>query len=533
MRLGCAKLSILRIMFIQRSFNITSLCQPSTFCLFFVLLGVFVRVFLFSQDFDLIPDEARLSASIWHAGFQDIFAGRLTFNQNAPLGFLLTVKILAFFFGSSELILRLLPFIAGILLFPLAYKFAIKEFNEKFACIFLFFLVCSEPLLFYSIQFKQYSVEAFIALFWVYKRERLANWNFILLAMVSILFSSTAPLILAGICISHFILLPKTLKSMIPKLLALAVFSAAYYFLWLNQLEGKNFMNSFWDGFWFPNLNFIQFIGRHFINLTPYITQYEPSVYLYAALTIVLSLLGFYFLFKEHKSIAIIILVTLFSILLMYFLKIYPLGIPLDPILNQTENFAMAQVVGSRLMVYFIPVIFIAISFGLYKILGILNSRYFAISCILLIVLSLSPNIGRMQTGLGAAEYFALLEKTKPYLTEKSVILMSTFNSTVHTYYQRNNLQNEYFSISYMFREAILMEPIQNIEIGKSFVFYEYSDLFSSLKYLGVNRAIFIFANYDSYQMQFLKYLPEYLKQTSYEWLMFPAKDAAAVVVDF
>jgi len=518
---------------ILRSFNITILCQPSAFCLFFVLLGVFARVFLFAQDFDLIPDEASLSCSIWYASFSNIFAGSLPYDQNAPLGFLLTIKILALFFGSSELILRLIPFIAGILLFPLAYKFAVKEFNEKFACIFLFFLACSDSLLFYSIQFKQYSVEAFIALFLIYKRECCASWNFILLAMVSILFSSTAPLILAGIYISHIAFMPKEWRSIFPKLLALAVFSAFYYFLWLNQLEGKNFMNSFWDKLWFPNLNFIQFIGRHFINLTPYITQYAPSVYLYATLTIVLSLLGFYFLLKEHKSLTVIILVALFSTLLLYFLKFYPIGMPLDPVLNQTENFAMAQVVGSRLIVYFIPVIFIAISFGLYKILNILNSRYFVISCILFIIFSLSPNIGRMQTGLGAAEYFDLLEKTKTYSTEQSVILMSAFNSTVHTYYQRNHLQNDFLSMRYEYGQFIHMKPIQTIEYGQLFDFMNYFDLFSKLKHFGINRAIFLFANYDYGQKQALKFLPAYLEANSYEWLMFPAKNSTAVIVDF
>ncbi|MDR2580632.1 MAG: hypothetical protein LBC85_06540 [Fibromonadaceae bacterium] len=507
--------------------------QQAIFCLFFILLGVFARVFLFAQNFDLTPDDASLSASIWQTNFSDIFAGLLPFNQNAPLGFLLSVKILAHIFDSSELILRLIPFIAGVLLLPLAYKFAVKEFNEKFACVFLFFIVCSDPLLFYSIQFKQYTVEAFIALFLIYKRENCTSWRFILLAIVSILFSSTAPLILASIYITHIIFAPKIWQSMLLKLLVLASFSGFYYFLWLNQLGGKSFMQNFWGAFWFPNLNFIQFIGRHFINFTPHITQHDPFVYLYAALTIILTLFGFYFLLKENKKLGVIILLTLFLVLLLYFLKIYPLGMPLDPILNQTENFAMAQVVGSRLIVYFIPIISIAIAFSLYKILNALNSKF--VLFILLAVLSLSPNISRMQMGLGIAEYSTLLEKIKPYTTSETPILVSAFNSVLHLYYQRKNLQNDYFSMHYHVGQIVYVNPSQSTSDGYLFFpqINNFHDLFSALKSLDVNRAIFLFANYDHYQTQAFKFLPDYLKENNHTWLMIPTKNAAAVIVDF
>lgn len=501
------------------------------FCLFFVLLGVFSRIFLFAQDFDLMPDEAGLSISIWYASFSDIFAGHLPHNQNAPLGFLLSIKLLAFIFGSSELALRLIPFIAGILLLPLAYKFAIKEFNEKFACVFLFFIVCSDPLLFYSIQFKQYSLEAVIALYLIYKRENCANWHFILLACISILFSNSAPMVLAGIYISHITFKPKMWSYMLPKLLALALFSALYYFLWLNQLSSKNYMYSFWEALWFPNLNFIQFIGRHFINFTPYIIQYEPYMYLYAALTIILTLFGFYFMLKEKRSLAITILVTLCSILFLYFLRIYPIGMPLDPILIQTENFAMAQIVGSRLIVYFIPIIFIAISFGVYKIFNM--SRFFSLLCILLIIFSLSPNIGRMHIGLGIPEYSILLEKIKPYSTNQTPIIVSSFNSNLHLYYQRENLQNDFFAMHYNTGQLVYVNPIQSITSGQfSYQFGNFSELFSTFKSMDLERVIFLFANYDYAQKQYFQFLPNYLKENNYTWLIFPAKEATAVIVD-
>jgi 4-amino-4-deoxy-L-arabinose transferase-like glycosyltransferase len=82
----------------------------------------------------------------------------------APLGFLLSVKVLSFCFGYSEYSLRIIPLLAGILIFPIAYSFAVREFDKKFACVFLFFLATSTPLLFYSIQFKHYATETLVSL---------------------------------------------------------------------------------------------------------------------------------------------------------------------------------------------------------------------------------------------------------------------------------------------------------------------------------------------------------------------------------
>jgi hypothetical protein len=504
------------------------------FCLFFVLLSVFARVFLFAQNFDLAPDEARLAANIWYCSFADIFSGNLIFGQNAPLGFLLIVKILASIFGSFELVLRLVPFIAGILLFPLAYEFAVKEFNEKYACIFLFFLTCSDPLLYYSIQFKQYSIEAFIALLLIYKRENCAKWSFILLAMASILFSTTAPMVLFGIymamLLKNYYPIPWNL---LPKMLILFSFSILYYILWLNQLD-SNILQDFWKSLWFPNLNFIQFIGRHFINFMPFITQYEPYVYLNAALTIILALSGFYFLLKTKKNVSPAILSILFLISLFYFLKIYPLGMPLDSILELSENFTMAQVVGSRLILYFLPLIFIVISFSLYKFLNHLRLKVFIAVLVLFALLSLLPNIGRLQNGLGISEYSILLEKIKPYSTNNTALFVSTYNYEIQIYYQRKNLQDNFFSTHYGQKYTIHANLTQSIEFGKKYDFRNYSieELLLGIKSLGANRVIFLFTNYDPFQIQYLQSLLDHLPKSNHEWLIIPSKDAAAVIVE-
>jgi hypothetical protein len=208
---------------------------------------------------------------------------------------------------------------------------------------------------------------------------------------------------------------------------------------------------------------------------------------------------------------------------------------PLDPVLNQTGNFAMAQAVGSRLILYFIPLLFIAISFSVYKFFINLNSKIFILIFILFASLSFSPNIERMQNGLGISEYSILIEKIKPYSTNQTALFVSGYNSALQIYYQRKNLQNfSFFATYYNKGYAIYLIPIKNLQEGISYNFINNSidNIFSNLKSIGANRAVFLFANYDDPQIQFLQFLLDHLPKSNHEWLIIPSKDAAAVIVE-
>jgi hypothetical protein len=102
-------------------------------------LAITTRIAIYVHNPNFWIDEALLAQSAFATSLKEILQANLPGNQAAPLGFVLSFKALSFCFGYSEYVLRIIPLLAGILIFPIAYSFAIREFDKKFACIFIFF----------------------------------------------------------------------------------------------------------------------------------------------------------------------------------------------------------------------------------------------------------------------------------------------------------------------------------------------------------------------------------------------------------
>jgi len=275
--------------------------------------------------------------------------GNLPANQTAPLGFLLLVKALSFCFGYSEYVLRIIVLLAGISIFPIAYSFAVREFDKKFACVFLFFLTISTPLLFYSIQFKQYATEILVSLIYLnsfcLNRKNIIEKNkiplsFVLIAVVGMLFSNASIFVLAGLF--AFVLFEqweiKRLKLFLLnnwlKILIVAAFLLCYYLLWINQVKAikNDFMNDYWKG---SNIKFtIYWIEFLLKNMTGYFIDVKYNLYLNCTF------------FKEKRYMFFAISTGIGFYLVAYFVGKYPLissRIDLPPL--------YLQPIGSRVFV--------------------------------------------------------------------------------------------------------------------------------------------------------------------------------------
>ena len=92
-----------------------------------ILTGIFLRLYHYFNNRSLWEDEIYLSTGIDKLNFTQILHQPLDFQQKAPIGYLLVVKLCTMLFGPREMGLRFFPLVCGIaLLFvfqPIARKF--------------------------------------------------------------------------------------------------------------------------------------------------------------------------------------------------------------------------------------------------------------------------------------------------------------------------------------------------------------------------------------------------------------------------
>lgn len=440
--------------------------KADCFCLFFIALGVFTRVWLYVAQSGLFLDEAYLATSIYHSSFKDVLTGSLPYGQVAPLGFILSVKLLALVFGDSEYVLRFIPFVSGILLLPVAYIFAKREFGAKFACIFLFFLCISDSLLFFTFQFKQYSSEAFIAMLYLCLFSLFRNkiklsgnipWFFIVLAPILTLFGNSPIFVLCGI---FFTILYEQNKNILLflrknciKFFAIVLACLAYYILYLSQINAvnNNLMDNLWNPYYLPKefSKIPAYLQGYVLPLIGnYFTVITSSIYINTLFFTVCFCIGNFFLLRDKKHIFAAITVTLCILLFLYIVRLYPLGIPLD---KGTRRF---YAVGIRLLIYFIPLSLIPISLCLEKLWNFFLAKKLAKYNLAVSLFAFCAIAGfavyingkGIIKGVGFYEEKSIIEKMNYFQSENSIIFMNKGAEPVYLYDQnRNKESREYY----------------------------------------------------------------------------------------
>jgi len=430
------------------------------FGFFFIVLGIFARIWLYLQNGELLMDEAYLAASIYHSSFKDILSGNLPYGQTAPLGFILSVKLLSQLFGPSEYVLRFIPFVSGILLLFLAYSFVKREFNIKTAGIFLFFLSISDPLLFYTVQFKQYQTEALISLiylnFYCLKRQTIMAGNMpfklVPMSLILVLFGNTPIFVLCGIFLAILYEQRKNnnlllfLKNNCVKILIVALSCIAYYYFYLSQINAvkSGFMHSFWDRYYIGNewsiFEKIPLYFKHYVIplIGQYFTVISPIEGVNALLFTGCFCGGCYFLFHKKNHIFIAIITTICILLFFHITRFYPIGYPLS------KNEMDIYVVGIRLFLYFIPISLIPVSFFLEKSL---QQRYVAIFAFcIMAVFAIYSNEWRFDKGIVGYEVGHIVKEMNKFNNGNSLIFMNKGAEAAYLYRQHGNKESrEYY----------------------------------------------------------------------------------------
>ena len=146
------------------------------FVLIFLIIasGFYIRLDFYLQADPLWPDEMSLHLNVLKHSFAELFQV-LDDNQTAPPLFCVISKIITGLFGyKNVLYIRLLSIAAGcgsVYLFFLLLK---KSFQNKIAiAAALFLLSVNIPLIYYSKEFKTYSLDAFITIFLLFMYDKI------------------------------------------------------------------------------------------------------------------------------------------------------------------------------------------------------------------------------------------------------------------------------------------------------------------------------------------------------------------------
>lgn len=344
------------------------------YLIFFV--GLLLRFSLFIQKRDLWHDEASLLLNVKEKSFNELFKERIEYNQMVPLFFLILNKFFVILDKdkNNELIIRFLPFLFSILSF-FTFYYLMREINSHprflFTSVTIFSI--SETLLLYSSEFKHYSLDFFTSsLFLLIYFKFLKNSsikNSLLLFISCILlpfFSFTIFTFFPATFLTslYFFLKRKSFKEiyfLIFSTLILGAFSLFYYYNFLLPYKRIESLSNYWNNFFFNPFvisEYIRFIGV-------FISVFHGTLGLRIPILVFLFFIsGLFFLYDKDKKIFLFSLLSLLTLILLSFLKIYPfhgrLLLFFNPVLIYTVsmNYSIKNLIYKRLFYIIFSIIF-------------------------------------------------------------------------------------------------------------------------------------------------------------------------------
>ena len=228
-----------------------------------LLAGVALRIVQYASDTSFWFDEFSVARNIVHRSAEQLAFQPLGYNQVAPVGFMLTEKLINETKATSDLALRLFPFLCGLLSLALFCLLALRLLDGYAVPFALASFAIGIPFIRYTTELKQYGLDvaALLALSLLAIRLRdedstAARCLIVGLAgLVLVWFSQAAVLVMAGI--GAAIVLSWFLERDVPMrraalitvpIWALASAAATIEALHRMTPETRSFMHEFWKG---------------------------------------------------------------------------------------------------------------------------------------------------------------------------------------------------------------------------------------------------------------------------------------------
>lgn len=307
----------------------------STLVWLIIGVGIILRASQFLFDRSLWLDEARLAMNILTRSCSEL-AQPLDYHQGAPIAFLLIERTLVQSFGTSEYILRLFPFLCGLLSLFLFYKLAMDHTAPGTIPIAVGFFAISYKLIYYSSEVKQYSCDVLMALLicvagtHVLRNRLIAAWTAIFAAVgaVAVWFSHPAAFVLAGagVTLTLVSVHSKDWRKLTGLMIVCSVWMLSFagsYVLSLRELVYDDNLVSFWAGAFAPfpprTASDLYWLMETFIRVfNQPLGFFPPGVAAFA------FLVGGFSLFPEKKKESAMLTSPLLFALLASGLRLYP-----------------------------------------------------------------------------------------------------------------------------------------------------------------------------------------------------------------
>lgn len=299
----------------------------------FAILGILLRILMFSYARPLWNDECALGLNLLNRNYAELFSV-LDYSQTAPPLFSCFEKFFAslqslnlFEQTKIEYLLRLPSLIFGISAIILFYFLCRKIIENKVGQILAFSLFCiNYQLIYYSQELKQYSSDifAFIIILFSYfyinltKTKKSKLFFYGLIFALSLWFSYASIFAIVSVLLLLLIKNRKNIKSFLIFCAPIFV-SAAFFLIFKQNLNTSYYLHAFWSQ-GFLNWNFSNFFKIINDNINFYFFYFKSSWF-------ICILLGtsFVFLFKNIKTETNkLVLIPFFAAIILSYLHIYP-----------------------------------------------------------------------------------------------------------------------------------------------------------------------------------------------------------------
>ena len=376
----------------KESVKIEEIYYSKYFVRIIIFIGILIRFRQYMFNRSLWLDEASLAINMLKLNYTGLL-GPLLHGQSAPPFFLILTKLFTEVAGYSEYVLRFFPFICGIISLILFYLLVSNFLQKRMIPVAITLLTFSYYAIYYSNEFKQYSVDLLFTILLIllalkmYKSNYNKNFSiyFGILAMISTWFSHTSLFVLSGVLVALFyeLLIKKNKtdtgqaidcknlkKLMVISLLSISSF-ALHYFLIIRQLP-KNHFYEFWANSFIPfppsNLSDIKWYLNKIIDFLKNPLGFSV-LYGFAFIFLLMGIYGFWI--RKEKIYFNLLILPLAMLILASVLHIYPIN--------------------GRLVLFVIPIIYIIISEGMSQFVNSFYPHSRIIGILIIAILLLYP----------------------------------------------------------------------------------------------------------------------------------------------
>lgn len=448
-----------------------------------VIIGVLIRIRQYLVNRSLWVDEASLALNILKLNYKELL-GPLFNGQAAPPFFLLLTKLFTKIAGCNEFVLRFIPFVSGIIALILFYPLARNFLSKKTVPIAIAMFAFSNSAIYYSTEFKQYSLDLLFSVIILLFAIKVIRLNYIIkdcfiLGIIGILstwisHSSIFVLIGVGLAFIFDIIINRKIDRRIinyhniKKIIVIGILWAIsfllHYLLILRFIPKEHFYK-FWanDFMPFPPIKYEDF--RWYIVNVIEIINNPMGFRLFYGFVIVTIILGIYkFWNRENKMYLYFLCFPITTVMIASILNYYPLH--------------------GRLIIFTIPIFYILIAEGACQFFEFFSNqkKYLAILFIsLLLINPVASGIRNLITPILKEEIKTVIEYCMKNKEEKDKIYVYYGAKNAFEYYTFNK------NVMFLSSESGNRENPQNY-------------LLELDKYKGEGRIWFIFSHVYNYE---------------------------------